>query len=50
MNDNVKEIESIGFGILSSEEIVNMSVCELDNTKLTGAGSVYDPRMFLYEL
>jgi DNA-directed RNA polymerase beta' subunit len=45
MNDNVKEIESIGFGILSSEEIVNMSVCELDNTKLTGAGSVYDPRM-----
>jgi hypothetical protein len=40
-----KDIESISFGILSPKEIVNMSVCRVDNTKLTGPCSVYDERM-----
>ena len=45
MNKDVKEIESIIFGILSAKEIDDMSVCKVDNTKLSGPGSVYDDRM-----
>jgi len=41
----IKEIESIVFGIYSTQEILNMSVCEVNNTKLSGEGSVYDNRM-----
>ena len=44
MND-IKEIESIRFGILSPKEICDISVCKIDNTKLSGYGSVYDERM-----
>ena len=40
-----KEIGSISFGVYSSEEIVKISVCKLDNTKKTGYGTVYDERM-----
>jgi len=36
-------IKSLQFGILSAEEILKMSVCELVNPKLSGPGSVYDP-------
>lgn len=43
--DDIKEIKNIIFGILSPEEIMNMSVCKIDTTKLTGPGSVYDDRM-----
>ena len=39
------EIEKIKFGIFSNKEIIDMSVCKIDNTKLTGSGSVYDERM-----
>ena len=46
---HTKEIEKIIFGILSSEEILKMSVCEVNKTKLTpsgtGSGTVYDERM-----
>ena len=36
-------IKFIEFGMLSEKDILNMSVCELDNKKLSGKGSVYDP-------
>lgn len=45
MHRNAREIESMTFGVLSPEEIKAMAVCKVDNTKLTGPGSVYDPRM-----
>ena len=48
MNDNrfIKEVQSIDFGIYSSEEIRNMSVAHICNTKLSGnIGTVYDDRM-----
>jgi len=38
-------VENIVFGILSSEEIRSMAVCEITNTKLVGSGSVYDEFM-----
>ena len=41
----ISEIQSIGFGIFSAEEIEKLSVCKLDNSKKTGPGSVYDLRM-----
>lgn len=43
--DDIKEIQEIIFGIFSPKEIVDMSVCKVETTKLTGPGSVYDPRM-----
>ena len=45
MNQDIREIKTIKFGIYSPEEILNMSVCKVDNPKKTGLGSVYDPRM-----
>ena len=46
-NEDIKEIESISFGIYSREEILNMSVCKLTNSKRNGDeyGTVYDRRM-----
>jgi len=41
----VREIKSITFGVLSTEDILKMSVCQVVNTKLSGPGSVYDERM-----
>lgn len=40
-----KEIKSITFGIYSPDEIRKLSVCCVNNTKKTGYGSVYDPKM-----
>ena len=46
MDYNTREIESITFGIYSPEEVLNMSVCKIDNPKKdNSAGTVYDPRM-----
>lgn len=42
--DDIKEIEEINFGIFSAKEIMDMSVGKVDTTKMTGVGSVYDPR------
>ena len=42
---DVKETASIIFGIYSTKEIIEMSVCKVNITKLTGPGSVYDERM-----
>lgn len=44
-----KEIKSITFGVLSSEEIIKNGVCEVSNTNLAGTGSVYDERMGIIE-
>lgn len=46
-DEHVKEIGNISFGILSREDILGMSVCKVNTTKLTGqeSGSVYDERM-----
>ena len=44
-NSIKQEVGSINFGVLSANEILKMSVCELSSSALTGAGSVYDPRM-----
>ena len=43
--EDTKEIESIIFGVYSSEEIIKMSVCKIDNAKKSGYGTVYDERM-----
>ena len=43
--EDIKEIGEIIFGVLSAKEIIDMSVCKIDTTKLTGPGSVYDERM-----
>jgi len=43
--EDTKEIESIVFGVYSSEEIIKMSVCKIDNAKKSGYGTVYDERM-----
>lgn len=40
-----QEISYVQFGILSSNDIKKLSVCEITSTKLSGVGSVYDPRM-----
>jgi len=45
MNSDIKEISLITFGIYSDKEIKDMSVCNLDNPKKNGYGTVYDPRM-----
>jgi DNA-directed RNA polymerase beta' subunit len=45
MNTDIKEIDSIIFGIFSPKELMDMSVCKVEVTKLTGHGSVYDERM-----
>lgn len=41
----IREIEAIGFGIFSAEEIEKISVCKVDNSKKSGPNSVYDLRM-----
>ena len=43
--DHVEEIEYVNFGIFSADEIRKLSVAEINNPKLSGAGSVYDERM-----
>lgn len=45
MNQDIREIEKIEFGIYSPNEILNMSVCKIDSAKKSGPGTVYDPRM-----
>lgn len=41
----VYNIACMKFGILSAEDIKKMAVCRIDNQKMQGPGSVYDPRM-----
>jgi len=51
MEQDTKEIEEITFGIYSAEELIKMSVCEINNPKLCNSdkgntyGTVYDPRL-----
>lgn len=45
MNQDIREIEEITFGIYSAKEVLNMSVCKIDSPKKSGPGTVYDPRM-----
>ena len=40
-----EDINSIKFGILSSEDVKRLSVCKITNNKMTGYESVYDSRM-----
>ena len=48
---DIREIDEITFGIYSSEEIRELSVCKVDSSKIcstdknTGYSTVYDPRM-----
>ena len=42
---SIQEISKIKFGIYSTEEIHKLSVCEVNNPKLSGCGSVYDENM-----
>ena len=40
------QIKSVGFGILSDEDIEKMAVCEVDTPAMTSEpGCIYDPRM-----
>ena len=43
--ENLRDLDFIQFGLLSAEEIVRQSVCEVFHLKLTGPNSVYDERM-----
>ena len=43
--DNLHELDSIQFGILSAEDITRQSVCEVSHLKMFGNQSVYDERM-----
>lgn len=43
--DDPVEIKNIRFGVFSEKDILEMSVCELNNSKLVGPNTVYDPRM-----
>ena len=43
--DNIQEISSITFGVYSSQDVIDMAACKVENTKKTGYGSVYDERM-----
>lgn len=45
IDEEIRELESIQFGIYSTEEIIAMSVCKIDNPKRSGYNTVYDPRM-----
>lgn len=45
---NIKDINSITFGVLSSDQILNLSVAKIDQPKSHVApGTVYDPKMGL---
>lgn len=45
MDNEIREIECINFGIYSTEEIINMATCKIDNPKKLGHNSIYDLRM-----
>ena len=45
MESDIKEIDSVVFGVFSPEEIIKLSVAKINITKLSGPGSVYDDRM-----
>jgi DNA-directed RNA polymerase beta' subunit len=46
MEQDIREIESITFGIYSTDELLKLSVAEINSTKLTGGpGTVYDDRL-----
>lgn len=45
IDGDLKEIDFIQFGILTPEEIVKQSVCEINTSKLNNNNSVYDERM-----
>lgn len=45
MDINVKDVESIEFGIYSPDEIRQMSVVCINSSKLYGPGTVYDEKM-----
>ena len=44
-----EEIKHIQFGVLSSKEILEMSVAEINSSKLQGDNTVYDKRMGVLE-
>lgn len=45
-----RDLSHIQFGLLSAEEIISQSVCEVSHLKLTGPNSVYDERMGTLEV
>jgi DNA-directed RNA polymerase beta' subunit len=49
MEQDVRDLDEVIFGILSEKDIRDISVCQIDNPKLGdkngGYGTVYDPRM-----
>jgi len=45
MDNHMKEIKSIQFGIMSPEDILKYSVVEIVSSKLSGPGTVYDEKL-----
>lgn len=45
IDEDLSEMDYIQFGILTPEEIVRQSVCEVNTSKLSNSNSVYDERM-----
>ena len=42
---SIQEISEIKFGVYSAEEVLKLSVCEVNTPKLSGPNSVYDENM-----
>ena len=45
MFNEKEDINTINFGILSENNILKMSVCEIVSSKLSGVGTIYDSRL-----
>ena len=45
LQEEVSEIKEVCFGIMTSDEIKRLSVCEINNPKLTGPNTVYDENL-----
>ena len=45
MSSNKEEIQSIIFGVLSPTEIIKQSVANINSSKMSGPGSIYDERL-----
>lgn len=43
--ENIVEFTGLSFGMFSSKDVKKVSVCEIKDSKLSGEGTVYDPRM-----
>lgn len=46
---HINDISSVKFGIFSAEEILKLSVCQVNSSKICGPNTIYDERMGMIE-